>query len=58
MPNALKTSQIALDKAKERGRIFRVCWETNGYWREEFALKAVEFSFISGGNVKFDLNMG
>ena len=55
MPHALKTSQIALDKAKEKERIFRVCWETNGYWRKEAALKAAELSFISGGNVKFDL---
>jgi len=55
IPHALKTSQIALDKAKEEERIFRVCWETNGYWMEEPALKAAELSFISGGNVKFDL---
>ena len=29
--------------------------ETNGYWREESALRAVELSLISGGNIKFDL---
>jgi pyruvate formate lyase activating enzyme len=31
MPHALRTSQIALDKAREEERIFRVCWENNGY---------------------------
>jgi pyruvate formate lyase activating enzyme len=55
MPHALRASQIALDKARKEERIFRVCWETNGYWKEESALKAAELSLISGGNVKFDL---
>jgi len=53
MPHALKTSETALRRAE--GRIFRVCWETNGYWRREFGLKAAELSLISGGTVKFDL---
>jgi pyruvate formate lyase activating enzyme len=55
MPHALKASQMALEKARGEGRIFRVCWETNGYWKEKFALEAAELSFTSGGNVKFDL---
>lgn len=55
MPHALKVSQRALEKARERGRILRVCWETNGYWKAEFSLKAAELSFTSGGNIKFDL---
>ncbi|MFB0501720.1 MAG: radical SAM protein, partial [Candidatus Bathyarchaeia archaeon] len=55
MPHALKTSRLALEKARNEKRIFRVCWETNGYWKRELALKAAEFSFNSGGNVKFDL---
>jgi len=55
MPHALKASQIALERAREEGRILRVCWETNGYWKRELALKAAELSYISGGNVKFDL---
>jgi len=55
MPHALKTSKLALESAKRKGRILRVCWETNGYWKKEFALKAAEFSLVSGGTIKFDL---
>jgi len=55
MPHALKASKMALERAGGGGRILRVCWETNGYWKKEFALKAAELSFMSGGNVKFDL---
>lgn len=55
MPHALKTSEIALEKARNEKRIFRICWETNGYWKKEFASKAAELSLISGGNIKFDL---
>jgi pyruvate formate lyase activating enzyme len=53
--HALKTSQIALQKAKQEGRILRICWETNGYFNPKTALKAAEFSLESGGTVKFDL---
>ncbi|UCE29368.1 MAG: radical SAM protein [Candidatus Bathyarchaeota archaeon] len=55
MPHALKTGEIGLRKAEQEKRILRVCWETNGYWKEEFALKAAELSLVSGGNIKFDL---
>jgi pyruvate formate lyase activating enzyme len=55
MPHALRVSEIALDKAREEGRILRVCWETNGYWATEAAMKAAEFSLASGGNIKIDL---
>jgi len=55
MPHAIKASQIALEKAKEQKRILRICWETNGYEKEEFALRAAELSLRSGGNLKFDL---
>ncbi|MEM2125089.1 MAG: radical SAM protein [Candidatus Methanosuratincola sp.] len=55
MPHALRVSQIALDRAREEERILRVCWETNGYWTKEAALRAAEFSLISGGNIKIDL---
>jgi len=55
MPHALKASQIALERAAERKRILRICWETNGYEREGIAMKAADLSLISGGNVKFDL---
>jgi len=55
MPHALRTSELALEKAAQQSRILRICWETNGQIRREFALKAAEQSFRSGGVVKFDL---
>ncbi|MFQ6095796.1 MAG: radical SAM protein, partial [Candidatus Bathyarchaeia archaeon] len=55
MPHAIKTSQIALEKAREDDRILRICWETNGNLRREFAEKAAELALLSGGVVKFDL---
>jgi len=55
MPHALKTSRLALRKAEEDKRILRICWETNGYEKEELAIQAAELSLKSGGNLKFDL---
>jgi pyruvate formate lyase activating enzyme len=55
MPHAIKTSQLALERARAEKRVLRICWETNGYWKEESALRAFELSFNSGGNMKFDL---
>jgi len=55
MPHAIKTSQIALERAQKEKGILRICWETNGYEKEELALKAAEISLKSGGNLKFDL---
>jgi pyruvate formate lyase activating enzyme len=55
MPHAIKTSQIASQKAEAEKRILRICWETNGYWKKELALKAAELSNVSGDVIKFDL---
>jgi len=55
MPHALKTSRLALEKTNNEKHILRICWETNGYWKKEFALDAAKLSFNSGGNIKFDL---
>jgi len=44
MPHALRTSELALEKAAQQSRILRICWETNGQIRREFALKAAEQS--------------
>ena len=55
MPHAIKTSQIAMDRAEDEKRVLRICWETNGYERNEYALKAAEMSLNTGGNLKFDL---
>jgi len=54
-PHALKTSELALERAEDEKRILRICWETNGYWKKESLRKAVQFSLVSGGNIKFDL---
>jgi len=55
MPHAIRTSEIAMKTAEEKRHILRICWETNGNMRREFALKAAEMSVVSGGVVKFDL---
>jgi pyruvate formate lyase activating enzyme len=55
MPHALKTSEMALEKAEREKRILRVCWETNGKMRGTYAEKAADLSSKSGGVVKFDL---
>jgi pyruvate formate lyase activating enzyme len=55
MPHAVRTSEIALEKAKTDGRIIRICWETNGYMKPQLLERAVELSLESGGNIKFDL---
>lgn len=53
--HALGTSELALEKARKRNRILRICWETNGYWQKELALKVAHQSLQSGGVIKFDL---
>jgi pyruvate formate lyase activating enzyme len=55
MPHALKASQLALRKAREEERILRICWETNGNWKRQFALEAAKLALESGGVIKFDL---
>lgn len=51
--HALESSRIALDANK--GRVLRICWETNGSMAPKLADKAMEFSLRTGGCVKFDL---
>jgi pyruvate formate lyase activating enzyme len=55
MPHALKTSQLAIERAESQKRILRICWETSGYMKPELANQAAELSLKSGGNMKFDL---
>lgn len=55
MPHAIKTAQIALNKADEDGRILRICFETNGGMNWPLLKKAAELSFNSGGCIKIDL---
>lgn len=53
MPFALRAAKIASEK--NRGRILRICWETNGSMNKSLAKKMAEISIVSGGCVKFDL---
>ncbi len=53
MPFALKAARLALERAG--GRVFRVCWETNGNIHPRYLTAAAELSLASGGCVKFDL---
>jgi pyruvate formate lyase activating enzyme len=51
--HAIETSKQALDKNK--GRILRICWETNGAMKFSFLQKMADLSLKSGGCIKFDL---
>jgi pyruvate formate lyase activating enzyme len=53
LPYAIHASKQALKKKK--GRILRICWETNGAMNPKLLEKVAELSLKSGGCVKFDL---
>lgn len=53
LPFALNASRLALEKNK--GRILRICWETNGTMNSVLLDKMLELSLNSGGCIKFDL---
>lgn len=53
MNYAIKASKLALEKNKDR--ILRICWETNGSMKKSLLKKAVKLSLESGGCIKFDL---
>lgn len=53
LPYALRASRLALENKK--GRILRICWETNGSMHPALLRQAAELSFNSGGCIKFDL---
>jgi len=50
---ALRASRTALKRNKER--ILRICWETNGSMHKGLLDKMIELSLNSGGCIKFDL---
>ncbi len=52
-PHAIATSREAIKRA--RGRILRICWETNGQWNPNLLRIAAKLSLDTGGIVKFDL---
>lgn len=51
--HALKASSIALSQTK--GRVLRICWETNGAMELPFLERIADLSLRSGGCIKFDL---
>ncbi len=53
LPFAIKASRLALEENK--GRILRICWETNGSMHEGLLERMIELSLDSGGCIKFDL---
>ncbi len=53
--HAIATSRIALKKARDDGRILRICWETNGLMNPKLLEVAVKLSLESGGIFKFDI---
>jgi pyruvate formate lyase activating enzyme len=55
MPHALRASRLALERSK--GRILRICWETNGSMHPALLRQAAELSLNSGGCIKFDLKV-
>ncbi|MHA1595461.1 MAG: radical SAM protein [Candidatus Baldrarchaeia archaeon] len=55
MLHALRTSELAIERAKQWNGIMRICWETNGTMNWRLLEKAAELSFESGGCIKFDL---
>jgi pyruvate formate lyase activating enzyme len=53
LPYAIRASRLALEANK--GRILRICWETNGSMHPALLRQAAELSLSSGGCIKFDL---
>jgi pyruvate formate lyase activating enzyme len=53
MSHSLYSARLALQR--HRGRILRVCWETNGSMHPALLKQAVEIALDSGGCIKIDL---
>jgi pyruvate formate lyase activating enzyme len=53
LPHSIKVSQKAIERAK--GRILRICWETNGSMNPDLLKEMVDLSLTSGGCIKFDI---
>jgi len=53
LPHAIYASRLALEK--NRGRILRICWETNGSMHRNLLKQMLQLSLNSGGCIKFDL---
>ena len=53
LPYSLRAARKALEQNK--GKILRICWETNGSMRPDLLDEMMELALDSGGCVKFDL---
>jgi pyruvate formate lyase activating enzyme len=55
MEHSLATARRALCEARARGRLLRICWETNGSTAPRLARQMGELALASGGTVKLEL---
>jgi pyruvate formate lyase activating enzyme len=53
LPHSIEVSKQALERAK--GRILRICWETNGSMNPDLLNQMLSLSLESGGCIKFDI---
>jgi pyruvate formate lyase activating enzyme len=53
LPFSLKASRLA--RRRHKGRILRICWETNGSMDGRLLEEMLELAIESGGCIKFDL---
>ncbi len=53
LPHSIHASRRALSQT--RGKILRICWETNGTMNRRFLEEIVDIALESGGCIKFDL---
>jgi len=55
MEHSLTAARLALREARARGRLLRICWETNGSTAPRLARQMGELALASGGSVKLEL---
>jgi pyruvate formate lyase activating enzyme len=53
LPHSIGVSKKALERTK--GRILRICWETNGSMNPDLLEEMTDLSLTSGGCIKFDI---
>jgi pyruvate formate lyase activating enzyme len=53
LPHSIQVSKKAIERVK--GRILRICWETNGSMNTDFLKEMVDLSLTSGGCIKMDI---
>ncbi|MCX8192083.1 MAG: hypothetical protein N3F06_04675, partial [Nitrososphaerales archaeon] len=54
LPFAINTSKKLLETI-HRDRVMRICFEWNGCGNSHLVRRAAEISYLTGGNIKFDL---